>query len=57
VVTPSARALELAGRIGTRAGDTYRETGVTQRDPFKSLPDLSRAWVLAYVDTAYKSST
>jgi hypothetical protein len=40
--------------MGARAGDVYRETGISQRNPLVAVAELSRAWVLAYVDAAYR---
>ena len=43
-----------AARMGARAGETYRTTGIPQRNPVAAVPDLSAAWVLAYVQAAYR---
>jgi hypothetical protein len=48
------KALGHAAAIGARAGDTYRQTGITQPNPFTAYTGLSRASTRPYVDAAYK---
>jgi 2'-5' RNA ligase len=56
-MTLPAPALELARNQGRRAGQLYRETGVTQANPYKTqegrLAALSDEWVTAYVHAGY----
>jgi hypothetical protein len=40
--------------MGARAGEVYRLTGITQRNPLAAVAELSLVWVLAYIDAAYK---
>lgn len=48
------KAEAAAARMGTRAGETFRDTGAPSRNPFdgKGRPSLAAAWRRAYLSTA-----
>jgi hypothetical protein len=47
-----------AAALGKSAGEAYKATGVSRRNPFAKVDDdrapLRDAWTRAYVDAAYK---
>lgn len=47
-------AAQAATKLGTAAGDTFRETGVPSRNPLqgKGDPKLAAAWRRAYLAAA-----
>lgn len=47
-LTPSPAAVEQARKLGARAAEHLRATGMPTRNPFADVPDLAPAWRAGY---------